>query len=171
MKSDFIIKFIQLIIDSGKEIHSDWKSQPLCYKGWRVSGYPKAYKGFDNLKQRKIIKELPGGRFKFTNEGKEWFKGSLFRYYKIMGTKWDKKWRVVIFDVPQEYHLERNKLRSKLKTLGFHMIQKSIFAFPYPCEKEISEYCNKIKVADYVDIMIVEKLGGTEKQIRKFYKL
>lgn len=51
--------------------------------------------------------------------------------------KWDGLWRIVIFDIPNKKRLARDVLREKLTELGFHKIQKSVFVYPYECEKEI----------------------------------
>lgn len=51
--------------------------------------------------------------------------------------KWDKKWRVVIFDVPAVSRLIRDIFRKKLKEFGFYPLQKSIWVCPYPCKEEI----------------------------------
>lgn len=51
--------------------------------------------------------------------------------------RWDKKWRVVFFDIPEKRRAERNVLRDKLKELEFREIQKSVFIHPYPCFDEI----------------------------------
>ncbi len=56
--------------------------------------------------------------------------------------RWDKKWRIVIFDIPEDRKSLRDELRRRLKLLGFAEFQKSVFAFPYPCEDEINILVN-----------------------------
>ncbi len=51
--------------------------------------------------------------------------------------KWDGKWRIVGFDIPEKQKKAREALRYKLKELGFLQIQKSLFLYPYPCREEI----------------------------------
>ena len=173
-KNEFIIKFIKTIIATGKDMYFIWQSQPLYYKGVHVSGpeYRRRIDvGLSNLQHRKIIKKLPNGKFKFTRKGKEWFRGSLLKHYRSIGIKWDKKWRVAIFYIPQEMHSKRNRLRLKLRSLGFYMIQKSVFVFPYPCEEELAQYCGSIKVGDYVNILIADSLGFIEGEVKKYYDL
>jgi DNA-binding transcriptional regulator PaaX len=51
--------------------------------------------------------------------------------------KWDKKWRIVIFDIAQLKSLQRNAFRGKLKELGFYPLQKSVWIHPYRCDEEI----------------------------------
>jgi len=52
--------------------------------------------------------------------------------------KWDKKWRVVIFDIPNITNIKRAALRGKLKELGFYKLQQSVWVFPYDCGQEIN---------------------------------
>jgi len=66
--------------------------------------------------------------------------------------KWDRKWRIVIFDITQLKNLQRNALRGKLKELEFYPLQKSVWIHPYPCEDEIR--------------LLREFFGLSEKEIR-----
>src|SRR3989344_3211225 len=40
---------------------------------------------------------------------------------------WDKKWRLVLFDIPEEFRKNRNSFAVGLKRMGFVQIQKSCF--------------------------------------------
>ena len=51
--------------------------------------------------------------------------------------KWDKKWRIIIFDIPERMRIKRDAFRGKLKEFGFYQLQKSVWIYPYPCQKEI----------------------------------
>ena len=51
---------------------------------------------------------------------------------------WDKKWRVVMFDIPEKKKKLRDLIRSNLKRLGFIQIQASVWIFPYPCEEIVT---------------------------------
>lgn len=50
---------------------------------------------------------------------------------------WDRKWRIVIFDVPTLTNIKRAALRGKLKEWDFYKLQHSVWVFPYKCKKEI----------------------------------
>ncbi|MBI4159666.1 hypothetical protein HY504_00705 [Candidatus Wolfebacteria bacterium] len=52
-------------------------------------------------------------------------------------TIWDKKWRLIMFDIPHNKKASRDALRAKLRQLDFYPLQKSVFVTPYPCEDEI----------------------------------
>lgn len=48
--------------------------------------------------------------------------------------KWDKMWRVVIFDVPQTKYKIRNELRRAMMLYGFKRLQISVWVYPYACD-------------------------------------
>lgn len=45
--------------------------------------------------------------------------------------QWDKLWRIVAYDFPEQQRSHRNALRYVLKKIGFLQIQKSVWIFPY----------------------------------------
>lgn len=51
--------------------------------------------------------------------------------------KWDGKWHVVFFDIPEKRKAAREALRLKLADLGFYHWQKSVFVYPYMCRDQI----------------------------------
>lgn len=50
---------------------------------------------------------------------------------------WDKRWRIVMFDIPERLRKSRDALRINLLGLGFYEFQKSVFVYPYECTDEI----------------------------------
>lgn len=63
---------------------------------------------------------------------------------------WDKKWRMVIFDIPESKKRARNALRQKLGNLSFYSWQKSVFVHPYNCLDEIEFITELFQVRPYV---------------------
>lgn len=51
--------------------------------------------------------------------------------------KWDGKWRVVVFDIPEKYKRIRDVFRIRLGQLGLYQLQESVYVCPYPCFNEI----------------------------------
>jgi len=67
--------------------------------------------------------------------------------------KWDKKWRFVMFDIPEKKRLARDVFRQKLKELGFEKIKNSVWANKYPCNKEIEFLIQLYEIKPYVDLV------------------
>src|SRR3989344_7174587 len=65
-------------------------------------------------------------------------KGKLYLQTEIGHTRvpsrWDGKWRVVIFDIPEARRTLRNRLRDMLLQIGFVQLQKSVWVYPFDCE-------------------------------------
>ena len=50
------------------------------------------------------------------------------------GKRWDKRWRLVMFDIPQHRRRDRDRLRDEIQACGFLRLQDSVWVFPYDCE-------------------------------------
>ncbi len=81
---------------------------------------------------------------------------------------WDKKWWLVIFDVPDPKKSARDNLRRKLLKYNFEKIQESVYVFPFNCTEEISAMTYQLGIQTYVLIMISEIIQGEEIIIKKF---
>ena len=72
---------------------------------------------------------------------------------------WDQKWRVVIFDVPNWKSKNRLAFTERLKHIGFRMIQKSVWGYPFPCHDEIMilrKFYDIEKYVTYLETAMVE---------------
>ncbi len=56
---------------------------------------------------------------------------------EIPKQKWDGRWRIVVFDIPESRRDARDAFRALLKKMGFYELQKSVFIHPYECKNEI----------------------------------
>ncbi|RJQ32267.1 hypothetical protein C4572_01440 [Candidatus Parcubacteria bacterium] len=104
-----------------------------------------------------------------TKEGEE--KALLYKLNDMhvnIPEKWDGKWRMVTFDIPEKKKLAREALRIKLKKLGFREFQKSLFIFPYPCEDEINFIIEVFKIRRYVKFLTVDYFTNQEQFELKF---
>ncbi|MDO8728964.1 MAG: CRISPR-associated endonuclease Cas2 [bacterium] len=72
---------------------------------------------------------------------------------------WDKKWRIVIFDIPEKKKGVREVLRYNLKRLGFKELQHSVFILPFECRKEIEyliEFHNLRRFIRYIEAQHID---------------
>lgn len=84
--------------------------------------------------------------------------------------KWDKKWRVVIFDIKEYRRKTRDKLRITLTNLGFVKLQNSVWVFPYECEDIIILLKADFKIGRDVLYMTVDKIEN-DKWLKKEFSL
>lgn len=74
---------------------------------------------------------------RLTQAGKKWFKRYELKRMKIERlSQWDKLWRVVVFDIPENQHQTRDIVRAWLKRLGFARLQQSVWVIPWPCREQ-----------------------------------
>jgi len=83
--------------------------------------------------------------------------------------KWDGKWRLVMFDIPDYKRKASNVLRHKLESLGFIPYQKSIFIFPYDCRNEIDYIREIYEVGGNVKLIVAEEIDDTDYFKHKFH--
>lgn len=85
--------------------------------------------------------------------------------------KWDKKWRIVVFDIPDKFKVSRNCFKKKLDELGFFMIQKSVYLHPYECFDEIEFIRTLYGIRVFVKYVLAEDIEEVRQIIKKFPNL
>ncbi len=74
--------------------------------------------------------------------------------------KWDEKWRMVVFDVPEKFKKARNSLSLTLKKMGLHRLQKSVFVHPFECKDEIDFVVEFWNVRSFVRYIITHSIDN-----------
>jgi hypothetical protein len=74
--------------------------------------------------------------------------------------RWDGKWRVVTFDIPEKKKKAREAFRATLKQLGFQEFHKSVFVLPYPCDDEVDFVVEFFSLRPYVRMILAEKIDN-----------
>lgn len=96
-------------------------------------------------------------KLRLTQKGeRELRKLTLAEFSRSRPRRWDEKWRVLIFDIPEKRKNLRVKLRSTLQTLGFSRLQDSVWVYPYDCEDLIALLKADFHVGDDVRYMIAD---------------
>ncbi|MBI4652999.1 hypothetical protein HY750_01990 [Candidatus Kuenenbacteria bacterium] len=85
--------------------------------------------------------------------------------------KWDKKWRIVIFDISQLKKTFREAFRGKLKELGFIQLQKSVWIYPFDCQGEIELLRDFFGLNQKELKLIIAQNIGDDDWLRKIFKI
>lgn len=124
----------------------------------------------DRLLKRGML-EIKNGNLKITGKGKFFL---IRNTYGLRGNKnkikWDGKWRVLIFDIPEKLRFVRDQIRLNLMTIGFKRLQNSVWIYPYPCEDLVSLLKADLEIGKDLLYMIVDTLEDDE-SIRKYFNL
>ncbi|MEK7576698.1 MAG: hypothetical protein AAB482_03300 [Patescibacteria group bacterium] len=84
--------------------------------------------------------------------------------------KWDHKWRVVLFDIPERQKKARNALSNALKKLGFCQFQKSVWIYPFECKNEVDFIIELFSLRPYVRFLLADHIDN-ELDLKKHFKL
>lgn len=149
----------------------------LLRKEWRKINQQNFTRSVRRLSAQRLVKEtvLADGSFRLvlTEEGSRQARiQSLFGrsiHFKNP-KKWDKKWRIVLFDVPEKERQFRDVLREHLRELKFYKLQHSVFISPFPCEKQLLELVSLYKAGPCVRIVTADFVDNEEKLKQHFFK-
>jgi virulence-associated protein VapD len=85
-------------------------------------------------------------------------------------TKWDGKWRIVMFDIPETKAKLRNMIRFHLKKVGFLQIQGSVWIYPYSCEEIVTIIKTNFNFDNEI-IYITSESFDKDLKFKKLFKL
>jgi CRISPR-associated endonuclease Cas2 len=84
--------------------------------------------------------------------------------------KWDGKWFIIVFDVPEGQRNKRDYLRMFLREIGFYQYQQSVYIFPYQCKKEIELIKKIVEGAKYISYITACEIEN-EEQVKRYFGL
>lgn len=73
--------------------------------------------------------------------------------------QWDGYWRVVIFDIPERLKQSRELFRNKIRLLGFHMLQKSVWLTSHKCRDQIFFLTNLLEISSFVVVFETKNIN------------
>lgn len=133
------------------------------------------YNAFHRLQNKGLIKMDYKGKqlhISLTEEGKKYVKDNQIDYLEIKKPwRWDKKWRVLIFDIREKERLKREALRGKLKDLGLFKLQDSVWICPYSFQKEIDILRNFFGLKNREMKVITASHIEDDEEARKYFGL
>lgn len=142
-------------------INTFWKEEDEWRK-WKQFNLGYLLQTLRRLQKQKLveIKDINGKqRITITQKGKTRILEYAVDELEITKPKtWDKKWRVVIYDIPNRKKYLQELTRETLKNLGFLAIQESVYIIPYPCYKELEFLREYYHVGPYIKYLLVDKL-------------
>lgn len=128
------------------------------------------------LRERRYVRYEERGKETYliiTELGKQRLRKFEFNMLSMpeLQRRWDGKWRIVIFDIPETKQRERKALRDKLYQLGFFPLQESVFVYPHPCADEIDFLVTFLNIDHYTHCLEATNLGSAEGKARRHFDL
>jgi DNA-binding transcriptional regulator PaaX len=105
--------------------------------------------------------------FRLTPKGK-----SLTEFVKFCTgkMKWDGRWRILIFDIPEKEKYKRDALRRRLNDMGLKQLQQSVWVTPYPLPDVFSDFVADLRVRPYLFSITANEINR-ENELRIFFGL
>lgn len=125
----------------------------------RKERYNRLWQNFYRLKRERAL-EYVGEKngelvYRLTKNGELKLRSFLLETMELsQPQKWDGKWRVVVFDIPEKRRLARRALQTKIAKIGFYPLQKSVWVHPFPCEAEVEFLKDFFSIRSCVDILV-----------------
>lgn len=176
-KNSFLEKFLWNLYEMSEEIidllkyvraPTSWKEvlHPEYRKLKREYEKRMGRKAFRNLiyylKKKGIIKgfkEEKTNGWLLTEKGKEKILKIKEKIdLKNLKKRKDGKWIMVIFDIPEKEKNKRDFFRWTLQTLGFQMLQKSIWISPHDVLEKVKTLIKNHFLKSYVKLLIIEEI-------------
>lgn len=122
-----------------------------------------------NLLKRGLLKKNEKGLLRLTSKGEREFELQQAReQLHAASRRWDGRWRVLVFDIPEYRKSLRDKMRRTLMSVGFLRLQDSVWIYPHDCENFIALLKADFKIGRDVLYLIVDELEGDGSIKKKF---
>jgi len=133
--------------------------------------FPRAqfHQSIRRMRQRGLITIVEKNNQKFiklTSDGQ--LKALLDKARFPAEKRWDGKWRLFMFDIPEDSKEKRSLLRFLLKQNGYCKLQASVYISPYPLNREAILYLNNSGLRSYIRILKVEELDYDKDLLKRF---
>lgn len=133
------------------------------------------YNAFSYLRRRGLVRmEYTGKQLEIslTEEGKKYVGKYQIDDLEIKKPKkWDKIWRILIFDIGEKNKIKREALRGKIKQLGLFQLQKSVWVCPYNFRKEMYILRNFFGLKNREMKVIIASEIEDEEEIKLFFNI
>jgi DNA-binding transcriptional regulator PaaX len=130
-------------------------------------------RSINNCRQKLVEKGLLeyscDGFIRLTRLGEKTLRKIELDDYKVIKPKkWDKKWRVLIFDIKETHRGLRDKVRNTLISIGFVKLQNSVWVYPYDCEDLITLLKADFEIGREVLYIIADRIENEKYLLKDF---
>ena len=151
----------------------DWESF-LFEEEWKEFDESRLRQKLKKLANQKVIRIYQDGdklAVKITKKGRtKLLKYNLEDIEIPKPDEWDRKWRIILFDIPEKIRKARDVFRYHLNQLGFYEFQKSVFVHPYNCKDEIDYLIEFYNLRRFVRFVEADSIDN-ELHLKKYFHL
>ncbi len=164
------LRVLNFLLDAGALSSRDFQRM---YLGGRIPwDHRSVFLKLHNLKRSGYVKRREKNNqsfFHLTPKGKL----QVLKYLhleRLKIKKWDGRWRVIIFDLPETIRKWREYLRNELKNLGFYPLQESVYITPHPVTGELDQLLKEWNLRKYFRYLTVSEIDN-EQDLKQVFGL
>lgn len=135
------------------------------------------YTAVARLKRRRLVSRTSAQTYELTGAGeyaalKAFVRKELVQAERKATTaaRWDGRWRLVFFDIPEQKRPIRDYMRSTLKRLGFREFQRSTWIHPHKLPAFLSKLLADPQLRKYTRVITTSDIDYDE-DLRRHFRL
>lgn len=142
------------------------------YEAWKRFNIPYLKRTLKRLEKQKLVIIKEEGNFQIveiTDTGRKRVLKYAINELVIEKPKfWDRKWRLISYDIPIKNKSLGKVFREYLRAWGFYPLHESVFLHAYPCEKQVEFLREYLGISEYVQIFQVSAIENN-KLFKEFF--
>ena len=150
-----------------------WRIIKGLHENWKDLNRQAAERAVRGLYASKLLdaKENSDGTVTLVlnEDGKKRALTYRIRYARIkVPVQWDGKWRIVLYDIPEDERESRDAFRDHLTQLGLRKLQHSAGISPFDCKNEIDFFIELLGLRKYARFIVADSIDDEIYWKRKF---
>ena len=119
------------------------------------------------LIKRGLVVKAGAGSYRITREGQAAIE-KMRELIRRRRPAWDGKWRLVVFDIPEQIKKYRDALRYALTGADYRRLQDSVWIGKQPLAGEVVELIEECQIGKHVFIFLSDAVDREEEIVRLF---
>ncbi len=147
---------------------SDWQKSQKEWKKFNLRLLKRNLKRLHDQKVVELIDYKGQQVISLTKKGKTKFLKFKLEDISWESKNWDRKWRLVIYDIGKLKRKSQDRFRRLLKEMNFYPLQKSVYLTPYQCQNEIDYLREYFNLGEEVLLIEVNRLENEKLYVDYF---
>ena len=161
------------VLSCTRSVKKQWRIVKGIQESWRDISRQAAERAVSALYETKLLEAEEGKDGTITlilnEDGKRRALTYHIRYTKIKPTGfWDKKWRIIMYDIPEHEKGIRDAFRDHLTQLGIRKLQHSAGIYPFDCKNEVDFFIELLDIRKHVRFIAADSIDDAAYWKRKF---
>lgn len=141
---------------------------------WKAFNYSYLRQNLKRLEKQKLILIKDYGdeiSAELTEAGQNKLLSTAIEELDIQKPKiWDRRWRLVMYDIENRKKNLQSSIRKTLYNLGFIPYQESVYLYPYPCQQQIEMIKSYYQLDKEVKLVVASFIEN-ENAFKEYFNL